>query len=78
MMKLYRNMEQPDKWTAYAPELGWVVFPAAENGWERRQPARGLDPIHLREAPLQLAANTGLPQPSPPRPTHSHHFAKVA
>ena len=36
------------------------MFPAAENGWERRQPARGLDPMHVREVLLQLAANTGL------------------
>ena len=76
MIKLYRNMEQPENWTAYIPNTGWVVFPAVENGWERRRPARGLDPIHLREAPLHLAANTGLPQPSPPR--HPRHFAKVA
>jgi hypothetical protein len=78
MIKLYRNMEQPDKWTAYLSEGGWVIFPAVENGWERRQPARGLDPIHLREVPLRLAANTGLPEPSRPQHAHIHQFAKVA
>jgi hypothetical protein len=36
------------------------MFPAEENGWERRQPARGLDPMHVREVLLRLAANTGL------------------
>jgi hypothetical protein len=37
-----------------------MMFPAQENGWERRQPARGLDPMHVREVLLQMAANTGL------------------
>jgi hypothetical protein len=36
------------------------MFPAVENGWERRRPARGLDPMHVREVLLRLAANTGL------------------
>ncbi len=36
------------------------MFPAQENGWEKRQPARGLDPMHVREVVLQLASNTGL------------------
>jgi hypothetical protein len=38
------------------------MFPARENGWELRQPARGLDPLHLREVPAKLARNTGFPQ----------------
>jgi hypothetical protein len=37
-----------------------LIFPAQENGWEKRQPARGLDPMHVREVVLRLASNTGL------------------
>ena len=75
MIKLYRNMERPGNWIAYVPESGWVTFPAVANGWERRQPARGLDPLHLREAPLSQAAECGLPQPKHAlRPV----FARVA
>ena len=73
MIKLYRDMEHPQVLIAYVPETGWMRFPAQEQGWEQRQPARGLDPIHLREVPLSVAANTGL-KPSGPRPV----FAKVA
>jgi len=41
--------------------MGWVVFPMMENGWAMRRPARGLDPVHLREVPIALAAGTGIP-----------------
>jgi hypothetical protein len=60
MIKLYKSAKHPKHWIAYVPGTGWTMFPAAENGWERRQPARGLDPMHVREVLLQLAANTGL------------------
>ena len=60
-MKLYKSLTHPRHWVAYVPDTGWVAFPAHENGWEERHPARGLDPLHLREVPLQLAANTGMP-----------------
>jgi hypothetical protein len=60
MVKLYRNAAHPNSWVAYIKETGWVIFPARENGWEERRPARGLDPIRLREVPLDLAANTGI------------------
>jgi hypothetical protein len=59
-MKLYRSATHPGRWVAYIPGSGWIAFPARENGWEDRAPARGLDPVHLREVPLQLASNTGL------------------
>jgi hypothetical protein len=65
MIKLYRSAAQPRQWVAYVPGEGWVVFPARENGWSERRPARGLDPLHLREAPLANAANTGLGQDEP-------------
>jgi hypothetical protein len=60
MIKLYRSATHPNQWLAYGPGIGWVVFPATENGWADRRPARGLDPVHLREVPLRLAANAGI------------------
>lgn len=62
-MKLYRSAVHPGQWVAYGRETSWVVFPAQENGWEERRPARGIDPVHLREVPLHLAANTGISEP---------------
>ena len=50
-----------------------MVFPAQENGWTLRRPARGLDPIHLREVPLSVADRTGLPQTE-----HAEEYAEVA
>jgi len=60
-MKLYRNNNYPTRWLAYSPETGWTMFPAELGGWAKRQLARGLDPIHLREVPCGLAFNTGIP-----------------
>jgi hypothetical protein len=60
MIKLYTSAKHPQHWIAYVPGTGWTMFPAVENGWERRRPARGLDPMHVREVLLRLAANTGL------------------
>ena len=73
MMKLYRSSTHPRHWVAYVPGNGWVAFPAREGGWAERHPARGLDPLHLREVSLDLAANTGLGQPE-----HELEFAEVA
>jgi hypothetical protein len=42
-----------------------VAFPARENGWLERHPARGLDPLYLREVPVEMAVNTGFLQPEP-------------
>jgi hypothetical protein len=69
MIKLYRDALRPKNWVAYVPETGWVVFPATENGWEHRSPARGLDPLYLREVPLSQGFQAGVPQPE---------FSKVA
>jgi hypothetical protein len=60
-MKLYRSRMYPTKWFAYSRTTGWVKFPAEAGGWDRREPARGLDPIDLREVPVQLAAAAGIP-----------------
>jgi hypothetical protein len=73
MIKLYRSATHVGQWLAYAPEIGWVVFPAREQGWEDWRPARGLDPVHLREVPLQLAANTGMLEA-----LDHHHFRHAA
>ena len=61
-MKLYRNRSYPNRWYAHSHVTGWVMFPDGENGWSKRQPARGIDPIYIREVPVHLAADTGFPQ----------------
>jgi hypothetical protein len=63
MMKLYTSREHPGHWIAYVPEAGWLSFPNRENGWAERRPARGLDPIHLRQVPVQMATGTGMQAP---------------
>jgi hypothetical protein len=60
-MKLYRSKNYQNRWYAFSNSTGWVMFPAEINGWENRQPARGIDPIDIREVPLQLAFDTGIP-----------------
>ncbi len=60
-MKLYRSRNYPTQWFANGPNVGWVMFPAEANGWEKRSPARGLDPVDVREVPLRLGFNTGIP-----------------
>ena len=72
MMKLYSSVAYPKHWIAYIPDGGWVVFPNQEGGWEQRKPVRGLDPIHLRAVPLEMAARTGL------RPAGDREFQEVA
>jgi hypothetical protein len=62
MIKLYRDAQRPNNWVAYIPNTGWVSFPASDHGWERRTPARGLDPLFLREVPLQNGSAAGVPQ----------------
>jgi hypothetical protein len=60
-MKLYRSRKYPKVWIAYSPATGWVKFPMDAEGWEKREPARGLDPIDIREVPISLAFATGIP-----------------
>ena len=60
MAKLYQSSKHYQHWIAHVEGMGWVMFPARENGWDRRQPARGVDPMHLREVPLRMAFGTGL------------------
>ena len=60
-MKLYRSKTYPTMWFAYSSATGWVKFPAVAAGWARRISARGIDPIDIREVPVNLAAETGIP-----------------
>ena len=60
-MKLYRNNNYPTRWYAFGEGIGWVMFPAEAGGWEKREPARGIDPIRFREMPLLMAQDTGIP-----------------
>jgi hypothetical protein len=60
-MKLFRSTQYPTRWFAFGPEIGWVMFPAEVGGWQRRQPARGIDPIDMREVPLRMGLATGIP-----------------
>ncbi|HEY1338177.1 MAG TPA: hypothetical protein VGF59_11740 [Bryobacteraceae bacterium] len=60
-MKLYRSKNYPSRWYAYSKSTGWVMFPAEPEGWQKRQPARGIDPIHIREVAIELALDTGIP-----------------
>lgn len=59
-MKLYRSHSNPTRWYAFQPGTGWLMFPKEIGGWQKRQPARGLDPIDVREAPIHLASETGI------------------
>ena len=71
MTKLYRHHQYSTQWVAFTDETGWVIFPAAEGGWEQRRPARGLDPMHIRQVPLWMACSTGMPGASETAETES-------
>ena len=62
MFKLYRSAVHGNSWIAYSRDTGWIMFPAREGGWQERRPARGIDPVHLREVPVRMAFNTGMPE----------------
>jgi hypothetical protein len=60
-MKLFRSTKDDTRWLAFGPEAGWVMFPAEAGGWQKRLPVRGLDPPEVRQVPLHLGFNTGIP-----------------
>lgn len=60
-MALYLATDRA-QWIACLEDGTWVEFPAEVNGWEKRQTARGLDPLKLREVPVRMAFNTGFPE----------------
>ena len=59
-MKLYRSIKDI-LWFAFDPETGWVMFPAEVGGWHKRQASSGVDPTDMREVPLRMGFNTGIP-----------------
>ncbi len=73
MIRLYISAVHPGQWLANVAGTGWVMFPARANGWEQRRPARGIDPVHLRQVPASRASGAGLPEAE-----YSPEFAKVA
>jgi hypothetical protein len=60
-VKLYRSMKDSARWFAFGPKIGWVMFPAEVDGWQKRQRARGMAPIDLHEVPIRMGFNTGIP-----------------
>ena len=62
MIKLYKDALHPRNLVAYVEGSGWLAFPAKENGWEERQPARGLDPLYLRQVSVEQGVKAGVPQ----------------
>ena len=61
MVKLYASVDDRQHWIGYTPETGYVIFPAEINGWGKRKPLRGFDPLRIREVPARLGFNTGFP-----------------
>ncbi|HUB32016.1 MAG TPA: hypothetical protein VMA31_03270 [Bryobacteraceae bacterium] len=61
-MKLYSSRRYPNRWYAHSRATGWVMFPSSPGGWEMRQPARGIDPVDVREVPVRLGFNSGVPE----------------
>jgi hypothetical protein len=61
-MKLYRSRRYPNRWYAHSQATGWVMFPCIPGGWEMRQPARGIDPVDIREVPVRLGFKSGIPE----------------
>ena len=61
LMKLYSDAKYPTRWYAHDSATGWWMFPSEPNGWVKRQPARGMDPLRIREVPAHLAAEAAFP-----------------
>jgi hypothetical protein len=59
-LKLYRSVKDV-WWFSFDPEDGWVVFPAEVDGWHKRRASSSVDPTELREVPLRMGFNTGIP-----------------
>ena len=59
-LKLYRSVRDI-LWFSFGPDAGWVMFPPEVGGWYKRQAASGVDPTDMREVPLRMAFNTGIP-----------------
>ena len=59
-MKLYRTNRDVN-WFAFSSEIGWVRFPAEIGGWQKRQPSPDADLLDMREIPICMGFNTGIP-----------------
>lgn len=62
MPRLYRSSRDLQHWYVYEDSMGWMSFPARENGWAERRPVASVQGLELREVPLWLSFNTGLPE----------------
>jgi hypothetical protein len=60
-MKLYRNSKDLTRWFAFGAAEGWLMFPPAVEGWEKRQSAPGIDRLFMCEVPIYMGFNTGIP-----------------
>lgn len=70
MPRLYRSARDLQHWFVFEESLGWVRFPARINGWAERRPIGAVCGLDLREVPLWLSFNTGLPVESRARKLH--------
>jgi hypothetical protein len=59
--RLFHTLQYVNSWIAQTVKEGWVRFPAKLDGWDDREPAKGIDSIRLREVPLAQGVNTGMP-----------------
>jgi len=60
-MKLYRSTMDLTRWFAFCPATGWVSFPPEIDGWKKRQSVSGINRLAMREVPLRMGFNTGIP-----------------
>jgi len=61
MLRMYRSSRDLEHWYVLEDSGAWVNFPARANGWADRRPVRTVYGLDLREVPLWLSFNTGLP-----------------
>jgi CheY-like chemotaxis protein len=59
-LKLYRSVKDI-LWFSFDSKTGWVMFPAEVGGWHKRQASSGFDRTDMREVPLRMGFNTGIP-----------------
>ena len=59
-LKLYRSVKDI-RWFAFGLANGWQSFPAEVGGWRKRQRVSDIVPIDMREVPIRMAFNTGIP-----------------
>jgi hypothetical protein len=60
-MRLFWSKRYLKHWIAFSEATGLVIFPAEIDGWQKRQPADEVLAEELREIPVRMAANAGMP-----------------